>query len=200
MSVLVHVLVERRPVDRVEADVLIAGIFSDERPARGAAGRVDWRLCGPVSQSQLSGRLEGEPGDVVLLTTFGKLQVPRVLLLGLGERARFATMDVKKWTREAVGRAIELGARRLVLEPLGVADAEFPHHADAVLSASLEAARAFEAQILLRLLLREDDRVQTDAALRAAVSGAKRATVKLVSDKPKPVSRAVSAGVPSTAP
>ena len=197
MSAAVLVEVERRSFDRAEGDVLIAGIFSDERPARGAAGRIDWRLCGPVSRCLVGGRLEGKTGEVVLLSTSGRLCVPRVLLLGLGDRSRFAAADVKTSTREAVGRALELGARQLVLEPLGIPDADFPDHADAILGATLEAVRAFEVEIVLSLLLGEDDRVQTRAALRAAVSGAKRGSVKLVADKPKTVLGAIPTGLPS---
>lgn len=197
MSAAVLVEVERRSFDRAEGDVLIAGIFSDERPARGTAGRIDWRLCGPVSRCLVGGRLEGKTGEVVLLSTSGRLCVPRVLLLGLGDRSRFAAADVKTSTREAVGRALELGARQLVLEPLGIHDADFPDHADAILGATLEAVRAFEVEIVLSLLLGEDDRVQTRAALRAAVSGAKRGSVKLVADKPKTVLGAIPTGLPS---
>ena len=185
MSVRVYVEVERRSFDRAQGDVLIAGIFADERPVQRAAGAVDWRLCGPVSRCLVSGKLEGKIGEAVLLSTYARLLVPRVLLLGLGDRALFTPHDIQSVTREAVGRALELGARRLVLEPLGVDDADFPDHVDAVLGATLEAAQAFEVEMLLCLLLRGDDRVQTAAALRAAVSGAKRGSVRLVTEKPR---------------
>ena len=197
MSAAVLVEVERHSFDRAAGDVLIAGIFSDERPARGAAGRIDWRLCGPVSRYLVGGRLEGKVGEVVLLSTAGRLRVPRVLLLGLGDRSRFAAADVKTSTREAVGHALELGARRLVLEPLGIHDVDFPEHADAILGATLEAVRAFEVEIVLSLLLAEADRVQTRAALRTAVSGAKRGSVKLAADKPKTVPGAIPTGLSS---
>jgi hypothetical protein len=187
MSVQVYVEVERRSFDRAQGDVLIAGIFADERPIRGAAGAVDWRLCGPVSRRLVSGKLEGKIGEAVLLSTYARLLVPRVLLLGLGDRALFTPHDIHVVTREAVGRALELGARRLVLEPLGVDDADFPDHVDAVLGATLEAAKAFEVEMLLCLLLRGDDRVQTASALRAAVSGAKRGSIRLVTEKPRAV-------------
>ena len=195
MSVQVYVEVERRSFDRAQGDVLIAGIFADERPARGAAGAVDWRLCGPVSRCLVSGKLSGKIGEAVLLSTYARLLVPRVLLLGLGDRALFTPHDIQVVTREAVGRALELGARRLVLEPLGVDDADFPDHVDAVLGATLEAAKAFEVEMLLCLLLRGDDRVQTAAALRSAVSGAKRGSIRLVKEKP----RAVRSGAPKVA-
>ena len=67
MSAAVLVEVERHSFDRAAGDVLIAGIFSDERPARGAAGRIDWRLCGPVTRYLVGGRLEGKVGGGGLL-------------------------------------------------------------------------------------------------------------------------------------
>ncbi len=76
-------------VTRVEADLLVAPLWQGDRPPRGFAGRADWHLCGFVSRLILAGRVSGAPGEAILVAVQGRLAVPRLLLLGCGERAPF---------------------------------------------------------------------------------------------------------------
>jgi hypothetical protein len=69
-------------------DALVVPIWSDVRPLRGAAGLLDWRLCGRLSQMIRDGRLSGTPGEKLLHMT-GRLPWKRVLFLGIGESAEF---------------------------------------------------------------------------------------------------------------
>jgi hypothetical protein len=76
-----------RRLDELRADALVLPYFAEERPLRGAAGIVDWRLRGQLSKLRLRGRLTGAPRERVLvpgrpLTTFDK-----VFLFGLGPEA-----------------------------------------------------------------------------------------------------------------
>jgi hypothetical protein len=48
------------------ADVLAVPVWSDLRPLRGAAGLLDWRLCGRLSQLLREGRLCGALGNRLL--------------------------------------------------------------------------------------------------------------------------------------
>ena len=40
-------------------DALVVPVWSDVRPLRGAAGLLDWRLCGRLSQMIREGRVSG---------------------------------------------------------------------------------------------------------------------------------------------
>jgi hypothetical protein len=75
-------------VTEAPADTIIALVPTDERPLRGDAGRVDWRLCGRISEQLTSGLMAGKPGEALLLPAGAPLHAPRLLLVGLGSAAR----------------------------------------------------------------------------------------------------------------
>ena len=73
-------------VTRVEADLLVAPVWSGDRPPGGIAGLADWHLCGFLSRLILAGRLHGQLGETTLIAVQGRLLAPRLLLLGCGRR------------------------------------------------------------------------------------------------------------------
>ena len=75
-------------IERVPADVAVVALFADERPLRGAAGRLDWRLCGRLSRLVAAGRLSGQSGEAVLTPGGGGVRARAVVGLGLGSRGR----------------------------------------------------------------------------------------------------------------
>lgn len=101
---------------RVGAEVAVAGFFRDQRPLRGGAGVADWRLCGFVSRLLLTARARGEPGEAVLATTHGRLRAERLLLVGLGSRARFGVEAHVAAVERAVSRLLDLGVATAVFD------------------------------------------------------------------------------------
>jgi hypothetical protein len=71
-------------------DLLAVHIWSDVRPLAGAAGLVDWRLCGKLSALMQVGRLTGADGEQLLLPTGGRLPWRFAMVMGLGPRAGFS--------------------------------------------------------------------------------------------------------------
>ncbi len=69
-------------------DALVVPVWSDVRPLRGAAGLLDWRLCGRLSQMIRDGRLSGTAGEKLLLAT-SRVPWQRVLAMGVGESIAF---------------------------------------------------------------------------------------------------------------
>lgn len=69
-------------------DALVVPVWSDVRPLRGAAGLLDWRLCGRLSQMIQDGKLAGTAGEKLLLVT-GRVPWQRVLAVGVGESVAF---------------------------------------------------------------------------------------------------------------
>jgi hypothetical protein len=74
-------------VTRVEADLIVAPLWSGDRPPQGVAGFADWHLCGFLSRLILEGRLRGAAGETTLIAVQGRLLAPRLLLLGCGGRS-----------------------------------------------------------------------------------------------------------------
>jgi len=76
-------------LDELQTEVIVLPFFSDERPLQGAAGLIDWRLCGALSRKLMAGYLRGTFGEKALLVNPDKLKSERLLLIGLGQRASF---------------------------------------------------------------------------------------------------------------
>jgi hypothetical protein len=129
------------PLDAIDAEVAVAGIFLEDRPLRGGAGRLDWRLCGQISAMLSADSICAERGSAALVAATGVFRSPRIILLGLGSRADFGLTVAQDLMREAIQRCIALGVRRIALAPLGVASDDFIRHAAAVAGGAAEAIR-----------------------------------------------------------
>jgi hypothetical protein len=107
---------ELRRLDEANVELCVCTIWSDERPLRGFAGLLDWRLGGRLSALAKSGFVTGEAGEVLLVP--GKPHVPfeKVLVLGLGTRSGFGDGAFRRAVLH-VARALEgLRVRRAVVE------------------------------------------------------------------------------------
>jgi hypothetical protein len=72
----------------VGGDLFVIPVWSDVRPLRGAAGLVDWRLNGRLSECLREERFTGTLGERLLLPT-RRLPWRAVLALGLGNSSDF---------------------------------------------------------------------------------------------------------------
>jgi hypothetical protein len=71
-------------LDPLPVDTVCLFVPEDERPLTGAAGYVDWRLCGQLSRLLVDGFFKGTRGESLLLPSNGRIGPPRVVVLGLG--------------------------------------------------------------------------------------------------------------------
>jgi hypothetical protein len=76
-------------LDELQTEIIILPFFSDERPLCGAAGLVDWRLCGALSRKLMAGYIDGHFGEKALVTEPPKLRSEGLLLFGLGPSTAF---------------------------------------------------------------------------------------------------------------
>jgi len=95
-----HVDVYSDKLTKLSADLLVVTCFKDRRPLRGLAGEVDWYYGGILSRALMDKRFDGTLGEMLLLSTAGKLSIPKVILMGLGESskygyAQFKTVSIK---------------------------------------------------------------------------------------------------------
>ncbi|MCE9672931.1 peptidase M17 [Myxococcus stipitatus] len=91
-------------------DALCLFVAEDDRPLPATAGFVDWRLCGALSRVLQGGFFSGTKDDWLLLPSDGKLEVPRVFVVGLGRRK---TLDADG-LREALAEAGKVLSRARV--------------------------------------------------------------------------------------
>jgi hypothetical protein len=150
--------------ERATADLAVAGLFLEELPLRGGAGRIDWRLCGLVSELLAGGRIHGHRDEALLMPSEGRMRAPRVMLVGLGRREDYRSPQLAESIRSVMLRAVGLGVGSLALPPLGIAPDDFPRCAEAFLRGFLDGCGASARPIQLQLILPEE---QHSLALRA---------------------------------
>jgi hypothetical protein len=164
--------VDPASVERTRADLVVVPLFSMERPLRGSAARADWRLCGKLSALLAAGRLAGAPGEAALLSTFGGLRTPLLMVLGAGERALFDAGQFEAFARDAVARGLAIGAGVLALplsdDPVGQLAHERRAAALLAGSAAAVAEAAPPVELRLRLLVPREEVVRSADVLRRA--------------------------------
>jgi hypothetical protein len=107
---------ELRRLDEANVELCACAFWSDERPIRGFAGLLDWRLGGRLSALLATRFVTGEAGEKLLVP--GKPHVPfeKVLLLGLGRRSAFGDGAFREAVL-SIARALEgMRVRRAVVE------------------------------------------------------------------------------------
>jgi hypothetical protein len=98
------------PAVRAPADALLVPIPEDERPLRGDAGRLDWRLGGEISRLLESGYASGKRGEAVLVTGGARVASRRIVLVGVGRAADLPGRNLERGARAAVARLLGLRA------------------------------------------------------------------------------------------
>jgi hypothetical protein len=88
-----------------KVDAICLFVAEDERPLRGTAGFVDWRLCGELSRVLQKGFFTGVQNDWLLVPSRGRLPAPRIFVGGIGR--------AKQLTPLTLGAALESAARTL---------------------------------------------------------------------------------------
>lgn len=107
---------ELRRIDEASVELCVCTLWVDERPMRGFAALLDWRLGGRLSALLKTGFLRGDSGETVLVP--GKPHVPfeKVLLLGLGARKDFDNRAFRGAVLQ-IAQALEgMRVRRAVVE------------------------------------------------------------------------------------
>jgi hypothetical protein len=88
------------------ADTILVLVPEDERPLRGDAGLIDWRLCGLISEHLRSGYVTGQLGEAVLLPGDRPLSPARILLVGAGSAATRGGRPVLRAMRSAAAKLL----------------------------------------------------------------------------------------------
>ena len=84
-----HLRFTSRPFDKVPARCAVVTLFSDVRPLMGNGALLDWRMNGRLSRLLKSSRFEGQPGELLLMPSEGRIRAEKILAVGLGTRGSF---------------------------------------------------------------------------------------------------------------
>ena len=113
-----QVVVKRDKPERVAADVLAVFLRQEKSLAsKSAVAQLDARLEGRIRDYLESGDFSGALNSTALVRTGGKIQAPRVLLVGLGKPDAFKIDMVRQASATAATAARRLGISSLALLP-----------------------------------------------------------------------------------
>lgn len=76
-------------IAKLRSEMLVVSCFEDVRPLGGLAGEIDWLYGGIFSSLMMQNRMTGKLGELLLLAAQDKLQVPKIILVGLGMSASY---------------------------------------------------------------------------------------------------------------
>ena len=82
-------------IDKIETDAIVLLFFSDERPLRGAAGLIDWRMNGSISRLISKGMISGEKGEATLILPNKRIKSKKILMAGLGDSSAFGEASLR---------------------------------------------------------------------------------------------------------
>src|SRR3989454_10496578 len=113
-----QVVVKRDKPERVAADVLAVFLRQEKSLAsKSAVAQLDARLEGRIRDYLESGDFSGALNSTALVRTGGKIQAPRVLLVGLGKPEAFTIDALRQASATAVTAARRLGVNSVALVP-----------------------------------------------------------------------------------
>jgi hypothetical protein len=105
-----------RKLDLAGTEVLVCAFAEGERPPKGVAGLVDWRLVGRVSRLVASGFVSGTLGETLLVPGRPKLPFDKILLFGIGQARDFSELVFRAAVERILGTLEGLKARTAVVE------------------------------------------------------------------------------------
>jgi hypothetical protein len=105
-----------RRLDETDAEIVACGVFQDERPFRGLAGLLDFRLGGKLSRLAKQGFVVGALDEAVLLPVRPRLPADKLLVLGLGPRGVFDQDTFRRVLARTLDALAGLSVKRAVVE------------------------------------------------------------------------------------
>lgn len=91
-------------------ELFVVPVWTDVRPLRGAAGLLDWRLNGWLSQCLREERFQGTAGEKLLVPT-RRIPWRAILAIGAGASGSFDEERCRVWLATLFSAAVGLGFR-----------------------------------------------------------------------------------------
>ncbi len=106
------IVVKQGNIAQEAAELIVVNLFQGVTLPGGATGAVDGALGGMIRDVLATGDFTGKAGETLVLYTRGAVPAPRVLIVGLGEAAKFDLQGVRNASATAARKARELGVKR----------------------------------------------------------------------------------------
>jgi hypothetical protein len=100
----------------LRSEVLVVSCFEDIRPLGGVAGEIDWLYGGIISRLMMQSKMTGSLGEVLLIAPQDKLQVSKIILVGLGVYATYSYPQIKAVAKQLVISMKGLNVREQAIE------------------------------------------------------------------------------------
>ncbi len=176
-----NITVTRGEIQKRKEPALILNLFEGvERPG-GATGAVDREIGGLISRAVADGDFAGKKNETLLLYTHGRIEAPRVLVVGLGRKESFDAETARQAAGTAAAALQDLRVERAatILHGAGEAGLDVEEAAQAVAEASILACYRFDqyrtreikASRLRALAIVEFDQSKLAAARRGNRTG-----------------------------
>ncbi len=105
-----------RALDRLAGEALLCPLFEDDRPPRGVAGLLDFRMGARLSRLCMSGFLTGRAGELVLMPGRPKIPFDKIVIAGLGPAEAFDEPSFERSLAAALRTLAGLQVRRAAIE------------------------------------------------------------------------------------
>ncbi len=105
-----------RRLDEAGSEVVVCGIWKDERPFSGLACLLDWRLAGRLSRLAKQGFLQGDVGEVLVVPARPRLPFDKLLACGLGPRASFGDATFRTVLERILDALVGLSVKKAIIE------------------------------------------------------------------------------------
>ncbi|MFQ5579492.1 MAG: M17 family peptidase N-terminal domain-containing protein [Nitrospiria bacterium] len=89
-------------LSELRSEALVVSCFEDVRPLGGLAAEIDWLYGGIISRLIMQDKMTGGLGETLLLAPQDKLQVSKVVLIGLGAYAAYSYPQIKSIAKQLV--------------------------------------------------------------------------------------------------
>jgi hypothetical protein len=109
-------LPQLRKLDLAGTEVLVCALAEGERPPKGVAGLIDWRLVGRISRLVASGFVSGVLGETLLVPGRPKLPFDKILFFGVGSTRDFSESVFRSVVERVLTTLEGLKARTAVVE------------------------------------------------------------------------------------
>jgi hypothetical protein len=103
------------PADRMEGEAVAALFFEDDRPLRGPASLLDWRLNSLLTELLVQGKSVGRTGERILVRSNGKIGSEWILFAGGGNRRDLVPEAYGELIRGMIEASLGAGFLRVAL-------------------------------------------------------------------------------------
>lgn len=107
------------PLQQVDCELLVVGLYEDEKAPTGVVAELDQVLAGQISSLLTAGDFRAKPEQTIVVYTQGRIRAKRVLLVGLGTKAKLALEGVRRSSGAAARAVRALAVTKYCSELLG---------------------------------------------------------------------------------